>query len=120
VSLNFIIFIIGGSIWLLIVNASFIRMPWETWFASKVSVNLAIINTLLISITLALSPLTYLPKLRPKAIYLVSSILIVLGSFWKLSYNKAPLKNGITMATSVIILIVLSLYLKRKKAKAIR
>jgi uncharacterized membrane protein len=90
-------------------------MPWEIWFATEASVNLAIITTLVISISLALSPLTYLPKVRPKAIYFVSSILIVLGSFWKLSHNKAPFINGVIMVLSVIIFFALSLYLKRKK-----
>lgn len=83
------------SVLLLITNIPFIEMPWVPWFTPKLTKELAILNTFIIGTSLALFPLTYKPKVRPRVMYVLLTVLLVFGSFWRISHQKASFVNGL-------------------------
>src|SRR4030042_2087632 len=114
-SLLLMIYALMVSILLLITNIPFIEMPWVPWFTPKLTKDLAILNTVINGISLALFPLAYEPKVRPRVMYVFLTILLVFGSFGRMSHQKAPFVNGIIMLCSITGLIIVRWLLRRKK-----
>jgi hypothetical protein len=103
------------SILVLITNIPFIEMPWVPWLSPKLTKELAVFNTFIIGIGLTLFPVTYEPKVRPRLMYVLLTVFLVSGSFWRVSYQKAPSLNGVITLCSFISLVMVRWYVKPKK-----
>ncbi len=113
----FMIFVVLGSIFLIFVNASFIQMPWEAWFASNISRETAIFITIIIAMILLSFPLTYKHTFRKKGGYFLATLLIILGAFWKVLHRKAPFINGTILLCSVIGFLLIGWVLKKDRTR---
>jgi hypothetical protein len=100
---------------LLVTNIFTTKLPWMSLFSNRVTMNIAIFGTVIIGISLVLFPLTYETKIRPRLMYLLLTIMLIFGSFYRIFHQKAPFLNGMIMVSSIIGYIAMRLILKKGK-----
>lgn len=100
---------------LLVTNIFTAKLPWMPLFSAKVTINIAIFGTVIIGISLVLFPLTYEPKIRPRLMYLLLTILVIFGSFYRIFHQRAPFVNGMIIVSSIIGYVAMRWILRNSK-----